>query len=154
MKIIFSLKTVFALCCIALIAGLASCDDDSESNADVSLLSFGPAGVHHGEQIKFIGVNLNQVTSIVLPPSIEITPANFVSQSSELIELIVPDAAEAGIVTLKTQKGELQTKTPLSFDVDVEITGMTPEVKPGKNLTITGSKLNWIEEVVFLRIYR
>jgi hypothetical protein len=150
MKKIFNLKTIFLLCAIASLGIVASCDNDDErATSEVTLLSFGPAGVHHGETIKFIGTNLDKVTSIIIPPGIEISASSFSSQSSDRIELVVPDAAEPGKLKLITPAGEIETKTPISFDVDVEISSITTEAKPGTNITISGSKVNWIEEVIF-----
>jgi hypothetical protein len=149
MKKIFSLKAIYLMCMIASLGIVASCDNDDEGSGEVTLLSFGPAGVQHGETIKFIGTNLDKVTAVVLPPGIEISSSSFTSQSDGLIELVIPDAAEAGKLKLITPSGEIETKTELSFDVDVEITSITPEAKPGTNITISGSKVNWIEEVIF-----
>jgi hypothetical protein len=150
MKHIFCLKTILMLCMIALTAFVVSCDDEGEgTTGEVTLLSFGPAGVQHGETIKFIGTNLDKVTSIVLPPGIEIAASGFASQSKDQIELVIPDAAEAGKLKLMTPDGEIETKTELSFDVDVEVTSITTEAKPGTNVTITGNHVNWIEEVIF-----
>jgi hypothetical protein len=148
MKILYSLKSLLLLWVLGSCI-LVSCDDEDKKNGQVTLLSFGPAGVHHGEEIKFIGENLDEVTSIVIPPGIEVSSSSFTSQSDKLITLVIPQEAEAGKLLLKTSSGEIETKTPLSFDVDVEITSITTEAKPGTNITIAGSKLNWIEEVVF-----
>jgi hypothetical protein len=148
MKMIYSLKTLLLLWMLGSCI-LISCDDEDKKNQEVTLLSFGPAGVHHGEEIKFIGENLDEVTAIVLQPGIEISSSAFTSQSDKLITLVIPDEAEAGKLLLKTPDAEIETKTPLSFDVDVEIASITTEAKPGTNVTITGSKLNWIEEISF-----
>lgn len=126
---------------------LNSCEED-EIDTTVVLHSFGPAGVEHGEKIKFIGLNLDRVTSIVLP-GIEVPASAFVTKESRTIEIVVPIEAEAGRVTLKTPSGDIVTKTMLSFKVPVVITSITPEVRPGANLTINGTLVNWIEEIVF-----
>jgi hypothetical protein len=143
------LITALALCFSASL--LTSCDDDDESGSgEVVLLSMGPSGVKHGEKIKFIGANLDKVETIVLPPGIEIPSSGFASQSSDLIELVVPGPAEPGIVTLKFSQGEIQSKSILSFEAPlVTITGFPEEAKPGTDITITGENLNWIDEVVF-----
>jgi hypothetical protein len=149
MKNMIKLNSLW-LICILLVAGtFSSCDTDEEGNAQVALLSFGPAGVHHGETIKFIGTNLDKVTSIVFRPAVEVSASSFTSRTKDLIEVAVPNEAEAGTVILKTPNGDIETKTPLSFDVDVDITAITAEAKPGTNITISGDKVNWIEEVVF-----
>jgi hypothetical protein len=126
---------------------LTSCDDE-EKSTKVVLNSFGPAGIKHGETIKFVGLNLDKVTAIVLPGA-EISANNFVTKSSRLIELIVPQTAEAGKVVLKTPDGDIETKTPLNFEVPVIISSITPEARPGANISIKGTLVNWIEEVTF-----
>ena len=118
--------------------------------SEVQLLSFGPAGVKHGEEVVFIGTNLDKIASIVFRPSVEITSDAFTSQNSAQIKVNVPDAAEAGFVVLNTTDGDtIQTKTMLNFDVPVVLSNVTAKAKPGTNVTITGQKLNWIEEVTF-----
>lgn len=149
MKNIYSFKLLLALCLVLTLQVLTSCEEDDTSSGQVTLLSFGPSGVKHGEQIKFIGHNLDKVSSIVLPPGIEVTSAEFVSQSREVIEVVVPEATEAGKVVIKTSDGEIESKTVLSFEVPVSISSFTPEVKPGTNLTIKGQFVNWIESVAF-----
>ena len=137
-----------ALWSLLVLALLSSCNDDS-SSSKVQLFSFGPSGVKHGDQIKFIGQNLDQVTSIVLPPNIEIPASSFTSKSSTLIELVVPEEAVAGKVTLKTPQGDIETKSMLNFLVPVVITSITEEAKPGTNISIKGTLVNWIESVTF-----
>ncbi|HEX6225271.1 MAG TPA: hypothetical protein VFZ52_12710, partial [Chryseolinea sp.] len=148
-KILNYTKGLLAVMLLFLLSNvfLTSCDDDEE-NTNVVLNSFGPVGVKHGETIKFIGLNLDKVTSIILP-GVEVSASEFASKSSQLIELVVPQAAEAGKVTLKTPNGDIQTKTPLDFDVPVVISSITPEAKPGTNISIKGTLVNWIEEVTF-----
>jgi hypothetical protein len=125
----------------------SACEDDEEGSKEVVLLSFGPSGVHHGDEITFIGQNLDEVTAIVFQPSVEIT--EFVEQTADIIKVVVPDAAEAGKVILKTPTVEIESKTILNFEVPVVISSMTPEARPGTNITITGDKVNWIETVTF-----
>jgi hypothetical protein len=126
----------------------SSCNDEEEKNTKIVLNSFGPAGVKHGDMIKFIGLNLDKVTSIVLP-GVEVNANEFATRSSNLIELTVPQSAEAGKVILKTPEGDIETKTPLDFEVPVVISSITPEARPGANISIKGTLVNWIEEVTF-----
>jgi hypothetical protein len=147
MKKIF-IKHALSLVWLVLLSGFFSaCEDDSESDKNVQLLSFGPSGVHHGDQIVFIGKNLDKVNSIVLQPNVEVT--SFVEKTSSQIKLIVPAEAEAGKVVLKFNGGEIESKTILNFKVPVTITSITEEAKPGTNITISGDKVNWIEKITF-----
>src|SRR6187431_78505 len=138
-----------ALAMLLIVAGLvgyvSSCKEEEEPSGDVALLSFGPAGVHHGDEITFFGVNLDKVSEIVFEPGVAVPKSAFASVASDRINIIVPDAAEAGKVTLKTPNGDIESKTILNFEVPVVLTSITEEAKPGTNITIKGDKLNWIE---------
>lgn len=127
-----------------------SCDDDDElNNGEVSVLSFGPAGVKHGETISFIGHNLDEVVTIDLPDA-PVTKDQFITHTADLIELAVPTSATPGKVILTLADGStIETKTELSFEVPVSITSFTSQAKPGTNITITGDFVNWIESVTF-----
>lgn len=142
-----ALSLIMMLLCAGIF--LSSCEDEEPISDDVVLESFGPTGVKHGEQIKFIGLNLDKVSAIVLQGAGEIPSAEFDSQSASLIELTVPKSATAGKVILKTPKGDLESKAMLSFEVPVEIESITPEARPGENITIKGKMVNWIEEITF-----
>ena len=129
---------------------LNSCkEEDDISLNTVELLSFGPAGVQHGEIIKFIGRNMDKVTSVVLPDNVEVSSSQFVTRTKELIEIVVPDEAIAGKVMLKTPQGNIESKSMISFDVPLEITEIPASAKPGSNITIKGKFLNWVNEIKF-----
>src|SRR5688572_1474785 len=149
-KIFIYTKSILAVAVILLLGAgvITSCDDDNENSTKIVLNSFGPAGVKHGDKIKFIGLNLDQVTAIALP-GIEVPKSQFASVSSQVIELVVPIEAEAGKVILKTPQGDIESKTVLDFEVPVIITSITAEAKPGTNISIKGTLVNWIEEITF-----
>ncbi|MEP0367408.1 MAG: hypothetical protein ABJN36_04655 [Cyclobacteriaceae bacterium] len=149
MKNIRIIKSFFGilLMCIAVQFIFMACEEDTPEVKGVTVLSFGPAGVKHGEDIIVIGTNLDEVNSIVFKPSVEVS--DFKEQSFGRITVTVPQAAEPGVLILKTSTEEIETKTILNFDVPVSITGMTSSAKPGTNITITGDKLNWIESIKF-----
>jgi hypothetical protein len=151
MKKIYNIRILLMVCLMASFGFLTSCDNDDEAsdNGQVTLLSFGPTGAMHGENIKFIGRNLNKVESIALPNA-TVTKDQFVSQTADMIELTIPDAATEGLVVLNvTGSDPVTSKTALSFEVPVSITSFTPEAKPGTNITISGEFVNWIESVIF-----
>lgn len=143
-----SLYILVMACMLGGLSMLSSCLDE-EKPTQIVLLSFGPSGVHHGDEITFFGQNLDKVTAIVLKPNVEIPKSAFKSVSAERINIIVPETAEAGIITLKTPQGDIESKTILNFEVPVVIQSITTEAKPGTNITITGEKVNWIESVTF-----
>ncbi|MBX2970316.1 MAG: hypothetical protein KF803_13185 [Cyclobacteriaceae bacterium] len=145
----YSIYSLVMACMIgSLSISLTSCQEE-EGPSQVVLLSFGPSGVHHGDEITFFGQNLDKVTAIVLKPNVEISKSSFKSVTAERINIIVPETAEAGTVILKTPKGDIESKTILNFEVPVVIESITAEAKPGTNITITGEKINWIEEITF-----
>jgi len=63
----------------------------------------------------------------------------------------VPQKTERGFVTLKTTEGNIVSKTVLDLLVPVTITSFTASVRPGDNITITGTYMNWISEVWFTK---
>lgn len=141
------------LALLIILAGMAvyvsSCNEDEVNSGEVVLLSFGPSGVHHGDEITFYGQNLDKVSEIIFKPAVSVPKSSFASATSSRINIIVPDAAEAGKVILKTPDGEIESKTILNFEVPVVISSITAEAKPGTNITIKGDKINWIERVTF-----
>lgn len=130
-------------------AFLISCEDENANTGVIELHSFGPSGVQHGEMILFVGSNLDKVTAIVFANGTEVPASEFQTKSASRIEIIVPDAAESGKVTLKTPQGDIESKTNISFEVPVKISSITAEAKPGTNITISGEFINWIETVTF-----
>ncbi len=126
-----------------------SCKKDDKNN-NVELFSYGPVPIARGAELKFIGVNLDKVTSIVLPDNIEILVADFGSQTSDLITITVPQNAVEGFVVLKYANGEITTKTPIGFSEPITLDAFSPvTIKPGSELTITGEYLNLIGQVIF-----
>ena len=148
------LRVLLLLCLVLSFGIITSCEDDDDAqpnNGQVQLLSFGPTGVQHGEEIRFVGHNLNKVEVIEFSGS-TVAKADFLEQTPELIRLIVPEETMEGRVTLKLSEGDdVVSKTVLSFTVPITITSVTPEARPGANITVTGTKLNWVEGVVFGR---
>ena len=130
----FHIRLVFAALASTFLSMLFSCEKKESVSTAVELLSFGPAGVSHGEEIRFIGNNLDKVTAIELVGA-SIPSTDFVAQTPESIVITVPIDAERGPVTLKTPAGDIISKSPLNLEVPVVINGFTPSVKPGEQLS-------------------
>ncbi|MFL5741539.1 MAG: IPT/TIG domain-containing protein [Flavisolibacter sp.] len=146
------LKLPLLGCTILTLAFLFSCTkkDGDPYAGKVVLNSFGPTGAKHGDTIRFIGANLNKVTAIQFTgTNAVVDQKQFKSQTSSEIKLIVPDAAEKGYVTLRTPDGDLVTKTQFNLDVLTTVTSLTKQARPGDNVTITGTYLNWVDRVTF-----
>lgn len=122
--------------------------DDDIASGLVQLNSFGPSPALRGGELHFIGVNLDKVTAIVLPNNVEVT--TFKSKSSESIVIDVPKATVAGKVILKTPSGDITSKSLLSISEPIAITSFSPaKLRPGATVTIEGTYLNLIKEVIF-----
>jgi hypothetical protein len=139
---------LFATLCVVT-AGLllTSCEGKEEVDTSVALYSFGPMPIARGAELKFIGANLDRVTSVVLPDNITIT--TFTLKTPKLLTLTVPQEAMPGYVVLKTPDGDITTKTEIGFSEPIFIAGFSPAtVKAGDELTITGDYLNLVGEVI------
>lgn len=147
-----SSSSLIALMCFILSLGVfTSCHKDDDGNSGkVELQSFGPTGAKPGDTLRFIGNNLNKVTSIVFTGAdATVEQKDFKQQTSELILLLVPSTVEKGFVTLKTPDGDIVSKTVLNLGVAITVTSITPQVRPGENITISGDYLNWVDRVTF-----
>ncbi|MCJ7446826.1 MAG: glycan-binding surface protein [Bacteroidales bacterium] len=135
------------LCMVSASALLTSCDREEEDDK-VALYSFGPMPIARGAELKFIGKNLDKVTSIVLPDNITIT--TFTTKTADLLTITVPQEAVPGFVVLKTPDGDITTKTEIGFSEPISIASFSPAtIKPNAELTITGDYLNLVGEVIF-----
>lgn len=149
-----SSRLLACLYVVLFIGMIVSCkrDNTNLNNGKVMLYSFGPTGAKHGDTLRFFGVNLDKVTSIKFSgdsAGASVSSKTFISQSSDLIKVIVPQAAEKGYVILKTPDGDITTKTQLNLSVLSRITSITPTARPGTNITIAGNFLNWVDRITF-----
>lgn len=121
---------------------------EQEEVLNPTLKVFGPSPALRGGQLEFIGTNLDQVTSVILPDNIEVTDITVVTTGK--IVVTIPQETKPGYVTLKTPKGDLKTITKLSFSEPISVESISPvSVKAGNKLTITGDYLYLIKEVIF-----
>lgn len=145
-----------AMACLVLSTGFAltSCsDDDDEFGTNqyiggVTLNVFGPSPVARGGELRFLGSGLDQIQSVTLPGSGDITDINKISANE--IRITVPQTAEPGYVVLHHAGGDIKTATLLTFTEPISIESVAPlAVKAGDEITIKGDYLNLIHEVLF-----
>ncbi len=149
MSKLFNIKLLLSIAFLASLFIIDACkkDDDTDANL-IQLLSFGPSPVLRGGDLRFIGHNLDKVTSIVLANNVEVT--TFTTKTPELLVLVVPEATVDGKVTLKTPQGDIQTKTELTISEPITITSFSPAAaRPGTVISIEGTYLNLIKQVIF-----
>lgn len=152
-KIKFSISFILFVCLMAGFGLFSSCDKNDnpvDSSGGNELLSFGPTGAQLGDTISFIGNGLDQVQMIVFVGD-SVPKSQFISQTSSLIKLIVPPNAQKGYVILRNANGSSVTSlTMINFLIPATGTDISPiPAKPGTNITITGTHLDWATSVVF-----
>ena len=141
--------------CLMLFSCLTfmACDngDDEDTNqykGGISLNVFGPSPVARGGVLRFLGSGMDKVTAVAIPGCDDITDIEVVSDTE--IRVTVPQTAQPGLVVLKTPKGDITTKTELTFTEPIDLASVSPlEVNPGEVITITGEYLNLIKEIIF-----
>jgi IPT/TIG domain len=155
-KAIFSTRLLPLMMLTISVVTITSCEkNDNEVNSGkVKLLSFGPTGAKHGDTLNFIGNNLQKVTAIQFTgegASATIEQKDFKKQTSEIIQVLVPAAAERGLVTLKTPDGDVVSITQLDLEVTSSVASVTEQARPGENITLTGDYMNWVTSVTFAK---
>lgn len=146
--------TACLMMCLLILTGFGfnSCEKE-QIDTKVILKSFGPSPALRGGELRFIGNNLEKVTSIILPgltlgQTVEVSEISVVNERE--IKITIPQNAGVGIVTLKTPDGDIVTLTPVTYSEPITIESVTPAtIKPGQTLTINGDYLNLIKNVVF-----
>ena len=124
-------------------------DTDIFKSEQVTLIAYGPNPALRGQNMTFVGTNLNKISKVILPNDIEITEIEVVND--KLIKVIVPQATVEGLVKLIGPKDlELVGKDSLFISEPIEITSMSPQpVKAGQELTIEGNYFNLMTKVIF-----
>ena len=136
------------MCLVMSIGLMTSCKEDNQLSSKIELISFGPAGSQIGDTISFIGKNLDKVLKISFVGD-SVLKTSFISQTTQLIKVIVPGYTTRGYVTLYAENDTIVSKTMFDLLVPVTIESVTPHVRPEENITITGQYVNWIKEVWF-----
>lgn len=131
-----------------LLGGLSSCKKDKKTALTaVELLSFGLAGAEPNGAIQLIGNNLDKVTAVEFTGGASVASSSFIKQTKENIQLLVPNDASPGSITLKTSQGNVTSKSPLNLLVTPTIITFTNSTKAEGLVTVTGNYLNWINTI-------
>ena len=154
MQIRINTWTAYLMMCLFVLTGfgLSSCEKE-KIDTKIILNSFGPSPALRGGELRFIGNNLEKVTSIILPglkegQTVEVTEITVIDERE--IRITIPQDAGVGLLTLKTPEGDITTITPLTYSEPISIESVTPAtIKAGQTLTITGDYLNLIKSIIF-----
>lgn len=141
---------LFLLACLSLSLALTACqkDDDDPTINGVELLSFGPSPALRGDELRFIGNNLDQVTAVVLAQDVRVT--SFLSQTTTELTLTIPEETVDGLVILETPDGNITSKSMLTISEPITISSISPqEARPGDQISISGTYLNLVKAVIF-----
>jgi len=141
-------RIYYILMCLALF--VTSCKDDDDSGS-VVLSAFGPTPVIRGQEISFIGENLDQVTSVVIPNEISVT--DITVESPALIKITVPMNAATGYVKLNYSGGSITTKTMIDYEEPllaegIHIAPTDQTLRAGETVTVTVDQGNYLDNIV------
>lgn len=157
-----NMKKIISIAIVAFSAALllGSCtreqlDTDQFVTEKVALNVYGPQPVVRGGELRFIGSNLEKVTSIEIPGVPAITDITVVKAGvpSEIRITVPKDGPEPGYVVLTASDGtKITTTTQISYSEPISIDSFSPtKALPGETITIKGDYLNLIHEVIFTK---
>ncbi|MCB0648829.1 MAG: IPT/TIG domain-containing protein [Saprospiraceae bacterium] len=118
----------------------------------ITIVSIAPAAARPGSKITITGTYLNLIESVIFADNKVVEKAGFISQSREKLELNVPADAKTGKVSISNGEAipiVVTSETDLVVTLPT-IAALAPKpVKAGSILTITGTDLDLVREVVF-----
>jgi len=156
MKRIFNKWDLFFVVALGSFLFFTACNEEREldtnmlGSKETTLIAYGPNPALRGQSLTFVGTNLDKVTKVILPNSIEIS--NIERINDKLIKVVIPqETASGGFVRLiGPNNRELVGKDTLFINQPIEITRMSPQpVKPGQTLTLEGNYFNLITKIIF-----
>lgn len=138
---------------------LAGCQKEPngyEVDKDALVLEvFGPNPVVRGEELTFVGQNLNRIKSVILPEGIEIPSSEFIDAGRSSFSVTVPMECEEGHVALLYNGGEIVSDSELTYTEEFTIAKVYPQeagtarLQPGDSLVVEGEYLDNIAKFVF-----
>lgn len=143
-----------------MLLAAASCEkgpDGYEVDKDsVVLEAYGPNPVLRGSDLKFVGQNLDRITSVILPVDIQIPSSEFKDAGAGSFSVTVPMECEPGEVTLVYDGGTVTAKTTLSYTEQFSISSVKAQdsdktlLSAGDSVVVDGEYLNNIVKFVFV----
>lgn len=117
----------------------------------VVLEAYGPNPLLRGNDLTFIGQNMDKITSVILPEDIEIPASEFKDITENSFKVTVPMEAEAGAVMLKYNGGTITPVTELSYAEPFYLDEVVAEdaLVQGDSVTVKGDYLNNIALIGF-----
>ncbi|KAA6326270.1 hypothetical protein EZS27_024603 [termite gut metagenome] len=140
--------TLFFLSLFIIAPMLFSCEEDDENDSEtagsVKIINISP--VVAGQHISITGSNIDQVTAVIFPPSIEVKDFKLVGKFE--ISVPIPTGAQTGTLTLRTPDGDITTIQSVVI-ANPAVTSVTPEVEAGGIISIRGKDLGSTVQVIF-----
>lgn len=118
----------------------------------ITITSFSPATARPGTVVSIEGTYLNLIKSVTFNNKKTVLDTAFISQTRTKIEVRVPDDAKTGLIVISNGEVDpilVESATELVVTLPV-VTQVSPTpVKAGTALTIDGTDLDLIREVIF-----
>jgi hypothetical protein len=153
MNKIFQLTSILAVLSLTVLScQTEQLSTDQYDSAIVKLQAYGPQPVVRGGQLRFVGSNLDKVTTVTIPGVDPLVPEVVSSGTHSEIRVTVPkDGPLPGFPVLTLSDGKTITgKTQITYSEPITIESFAPaSVYPGDVITIKGDYLNLIHEIVF-----
>jgi hypothetical protein len=122
---------------------------DQFAGKNVTIRAWGPNPLLRGDTIRFIGTNLNNVTEVIFPENLSVTPIKI---SNTELRAAAPATAIDGYITLVYPGGKVTTQTQITYADSVVYMEIESEHIPaiaGDTITITGDNFTSVTKVVF-----
>jgi hypothetical protein len=118
----------------------------------ITIAKISPSPVKPGQTLTIEGDYLNLMSNVIFTDGVVVSSSSFVTWERGKIEVIVPEEAQTGVITLSDG-----AQIPLELKSEDEIEIVLPSVpaaldltqkKPGDVITITGKDLDLVKEVL------
>ena len=119
-------------------------------NEPVEVTSVSPTtGLNAGDEISITGEYVYNIASVTFTSGVTVPAEDFTYVSRNEIHLIVPLAAESGVISMSNGDAwEFEYETPLEI-ATATVTSVTPAADFGEQIQITGTNLHTVESVFF-----